>query len=525
MGGYRNMLKKQMKFTMRFFCIFTILVVAAGCSSDLESEEKQTEANHAEPQKGGEATVAYSVDISSLDPIKSSSGSDHPLLYPVYDRLISFNAELEPQPGLAEAWDIPDDTTIILHLREGVKFHDGTPFDAEAVKFNMERFDSEDSVHANGSFNSIENIEVVDPLTVKLHLNEPDATLLLALTEHGGMMVSPEAVKKYGDDYAQHPVGTGPYKLLKRVPNGELVFERFDDYWDEDNAHLDKLTIKIMTEENTRINALKSGEVDLATRLNPVSIPSLEKDPDLILEHHIALRFNKIYLNSLISPFDNKAVRLAVLHGINREELIQSVNFGYGEPAYQPFPEGYWATNEDLAFEYDPEKAKEILQEAGLEDVSFKLLTNNSAYQSSLAEAIQGQLDKVGINVEIETLELNVAVSKYYDEQTVPALLTSWVGLTEPQLTMRGLYSDTSYYFVGETPSNLETLLAQANVTYDQEERAQLIKEMSKIAVNEEALNIPLFFNPEVYAMNDRIKGVEQNLAGRIIFSKLWVEE
>lgn len=418
MKGYRIMYKQQMTFIMRVLFLFALSVVVVGCSSNSDSnDEKSADSNDGTPQKGGEVTIGYAVDVSSFDPIKSSSGSDFPFLYPVYDRLISFNEELEPQPGLAESWEIVDDTTIVLNLREGVTFHDGTPFDAEAVKFNMERFDSEDSVHANGSFSSIENIEVVDPMTVKLHLNKPDASLILALSEHGGVMVSPEAVKKHGDDYAQNPVGTGPYKMVKRVPNGEIVYERFEDYWDAENSYLDKITLKIMTEENTRINALKSGELDMVTRLSPMNIQSLESDANLELDKFVTLRFNNIYLNSTIAPFDDKAVRLAVLHGINREELIEAVSFGYGEPAYAPFPKGYWAANENLTIEYDPEKSKQILKDAGLENVSFKLLTYTDTFQTNLAEAIKGQLAEVGIDVEIETMELNTASSKFYDEK------------------------------------------------------------------------------------------------------------
>jgi len=312
--------------------------------------------------------------------------------------------------------------------------------------------------------------------------------------------------------------------MVKRVPNGEVVFERFDDYWDKGKPYLDKITIKIMTDENTRINALKSGDIDMATRLaSPSNIPSLKSDPNLIVEDDITLRFHKIYLNSLMPPFDNKAVRLAVLHGINREELIQSVNFGYGEPAYQPFPKDYWAADKEMTIKYDPEKSKKLLKEAGLENVSFKLLTNTSAYQTSLAEAIKGQLEKVGIDVEIETMELSAAVSKFYNDKSVPALLTSWVGQLDPHLTIRGLY--TGYYLVGETPDTLLPLISKANSTYDQGERAQIYKEISKVAVNEEALDIPLFFPPEIYAMNKRIKGFEQNLLGRYMFSAMWIEE
>ncbi len=361
------MYKNSIKLFIKFLLLLALSLIVVGCSSDSGSKDKSSNRSTKEtagvddstPKKGGEVVIGYSVDVSTFDPIKGGSGSDYPILYPVYDRLINFTPDLQPQSGLAESWETPDDKTLVLHLREGVKFHDGTPFDAEAVKFNIERFKSDESIYSNSNIQNVENVEVVDPLTVKIHLIEPSVSILLSLADRAGMMVSPTAVKKYGDDYAQHPVGAGPYKMVKRVPNGEVVFERFDDYWDKGKPYLDKITIKIMTDENTRINALKSGDIDMATRLaSPSNIPNLKSDPNLIVEDDITLRFHKIYLNTLMPPFDNKAVRLAVLHGINREELIQSVNFGYGEPAYQPFPKDYWAANKKMTIKYDPEKSK-----------------------------------------------------------------------------------------------------------------------------------------------------------------------
>ncbi len=151
------------------------------------------------------------------------------------------------------------------------------------------------------------------------------------------------------------------------------------------------------------------------------------------------------------------------------------------------------------------------------------MLTYTNAYQTSLAEAIKGQLEKVGINVEIETMELSAAISKFYDDKSVPALLTSWVGQLDPQLTVSGLY--TGYYFVGETPPEIASLISEASTTYDMEKRIQLYGEISKIAIADEALDIPLFFPTEIYAVNKRIKGVEQNLLGRNMFSTMWIEK
>lgn len=205
------MYKKQIKYFSIWLILLTIMVIIAGCSSESNSSDDRTKESNDDstaevinsddgtPKQGGEAVIAYYTDASSYDPILGGSGADHALLWPIYDTLISFNPELEPQPGLAESWDFPDDKTMVLHLREGVTFQDNTPFDAEAVKFNIERVNSEDSTVSD--LKNVERVEVVDSLTVKLHLKQPDSSLLLALSDRGGMMVSPTAVKKYGEDF------------------------------------------------------------------------------------------------------------------------------------------------------------------------------------------------------------------------------------------------------------------------------------------------------------------------------------
>lgn len=518
----------------RLFIMFLVFIFLIGCSSQPASDQGADENGNAgksgqeaakeEPVRGGELVMGYATDASSFDPILGNAGSDHVLLYPIYDTLIRFDKDLQPQPGLAKSWEIEDEKTIVLHLQEGVVFHDGTPFDAEAVKFNLERANSEESRVSD--LKNLESVEVVDPHTVKLHLKQPDSSIILALSDRTGMMVSPAAVKKYGKDYAQHPVGTGPFKLVSYQRNNEIRYEAFKDYWQKGLPYLEKLTVKIMPDENTRINALKSGQIDLSFPMSPANLASLEKDPSLVVESHPEVAYHKIYLNTTKPPFDNKKVRQALNYAIDREALVKAVSFGRAEPSYQPFPKGYWAHDPGITIPYDPEKAKQLLKEAGVGKVSFVMPYFPSGSYERLAQVIRGQLEKVGIEVQLQPMELTKGVSEYFQEKRHPSYLSRWTGRPDPQQTVSLIFSKDGYYNTGgQTTPELEELIKKAAATYEQEERAKLYAEIARIGILEEAMHIPLLSEPATAVMTKKVKGYQPNLLGKPNVSFLWIQK
>ncbi len=522
LGG--TALGKTFLTSIKAFLLLTIAILVIGCSAETDTNKNPSHSDKGTPQQGGEVTVAYITDATNYDPILSSSADDNPILWPIYDTLISFTSELEPAPGLAESWEFLDDTTLELQLREGVTFHDGTAFDAEAVKFNIERSISEESQVSD--LDSVEKAEVVDEKTVKIHLKQEDSSLLLALSDRAGMIVSPTAVKKSEKDFSQNPIGAGPFKLVNRVPNGEVVFEAYEDYWQEGQPYVDKLTIKIMADENTRINALKSGEIDLAVHISPGNAQSLENDVNVVLKDALPIRVRAIYLNTSMPPLDNQAVRLAVQHGIDREALIQGVNLGKGEVATQVFPKQYWAANKNMEIKYDPEKSKKLLKEAGHENVSFTLIQFAMAQEIKMAEAIKGQLAEVGIDVKLDSMEVNTGTASFFAEKKAPAFYSTWTGRPDPQITINQLFSKDSFYNPGGySTSEIESLISKAASTYDQDERATLYKEINEKAILEEAMIIPIIFEPVVSAMNQQVQGFEPNMMGKPVFSSIWLDQ
>lgn len=537
------MFQRKKWFVTSLTLMIALTIILAGCQTKSSSESAPpansssaqsssaagsaapSETPSTGPQRGGHVTIALGADISNFDPIKGSNGGDHVMLWPVYDTLVKFTPDLQAKPGLAQHWEFIDDKTLVLYLRTGVTFQDGTPFNAEAVKFNIERINAEGSTVSD--LKVIDEVEIVDDRTVKLHLNQPSPAILLAMTDRGGMMVSPTAVQQYGDDFSQHPVGAGPFKMIKHEPGGGIEYEAYADYWDKENVYLDKLSLKIIPEENSRINALRSGDIDIAAAISAQNMASLKNDSNLKLENRVSFLFLRMYVNAAMAPFDKKEVRLAVQHGINRQELIQAINFGEGEAANQAFPSGYWAHDNNVVINYDPEKSKQLLKDAGVDNVSFKLLRGPDAYSTRLAEAIKGQLEKVNITVEIEGMEPNAAVQEMLVKKTYPAMIGNWTGRADPFLTINSLYEQKSFYNVGQVSTpELDALLSEAAVTYDQNKRAELIGKISKIAILDEGYEIPLFFQPVISAMSKKVHfAEEQNLLGKALLSTLWVEQ
>jgi len=513
--------------------LLCLIMFIAGCSGNSStsgnnqssgSNEGSGSTDIGEPKKGGSISIAYDSDVSNYDPILGNSGNDHSLLYPVYDTLVNYNTELEPEPGLAKSWETPDDKTIVLKLQEGVTFHDGTPFDAEAVKFNLDRVRSDESNISDLS--SVESVEVVDTHTVKMNLKQPDSSIILALSDRSGMMVSPTAVEKFGADYAQNPVGAGPYKMAKWVRNGEIQLEAYKDYWQEGLPYLDSINVKIMPDENTRLNALKSGQVQFYWNVSPDNSQVLKNDQTVALDTKMKVAFYNIYLNTTMAPFDKKEVRQAFQHAIDREELVEALTFGEGEAAYQSFPKDYWAAKPDMTIPYDPEKSKELLKSAGLETVTFDMFVPSAPFYMRLGEAIKGQVKEAGFEINIEPMELTKGVALYFNEKQIPANLTAWTGRPDPQQTVNLLLSGAGFYNAGgETTPEREELISKAASSYDQKERAELYGQINEMTLLDEAITVPIIFTPSTAAMSPKVKGFSGTLLGKPKFSFLWLEE
>lgn len=504
--------------------LLLILLTVIGCSKETVKveEDKQPVNNTEESQSGGEITVAQGAAVQSFDPLKSVSGADYSYFYLVYNTLIDLDENAKAAPNLVKEWEFPDDKTILFHLQENVKFHDGTPFDAESVKWNLERANAEGS--NTRDLANIDSIDIIDPLTVKLNLSQPDASIILVLSDRPGTMISPTAFKKYGDDYHLNPVGTGPFKVTKHVSNQEVVYEKNAEYWKEQKPYLDKITFKVMSDPNTVMNALQAGEIQVSG-VGANSIAIFDKNPKFEVNLAEQLVYWTLHLNTSKQPLDNHKVRQAIKYAIDKEAMNQAINLGYGKVASQSFPEGYVAYNPNVKTEYNPEKAKQLLQESGVTNPEIEIIFfADVPGWDTAAEIIADQLKTIGFNVHLEPMEVNAALAKWF-EGSSPTLVASWSGRNDPLQTLSNLYAKDGATNIGKTaPPEMDELMKKARNNYDPVERANVFKEIVAVA-DEYVYSVPLFYLPEVIVTSKEVKGYKTHFIKKPDFTYLYIEK
>ncbi|HCK19249.1 MAG TPA: ABC transporter substrate-binding protein, partial [Thalassospira sp.] len=289
----------------------------------------------------GVLVVGQIAEPKSLDPAAVTAVNDFRILMNVYDGLVRYkDGTLEVEPALAESWTISDDGTVYtFSLRDGVTFHDGTPFNAEAVKYNFDRMlDESHPEHDTGPFplafffSAVEEVEVVDDLTVKFQLNAPYAPFLSNLAYPTGLIVSPTAVREDGSDFGRNPVGTGPFKFAEWESNAKVVVVRNDDYW-EDPAKLEAVVFRPITDANTRVAELMAGGIDLMVEVPPDSLTQLAGDDNFSVYEQAGPHLWFLILNLKEGPFQDKKVRQAINYAIDKKALVENVLQGTAEIA------------------------------------------------------------------------------------------------------------------------------------------------------------------------------------------------
>ncbi|MBI4271425.1 MAG: ABC transporter substrate-binding protein [Candidatus Rokubacteria bacterium] len=483
-------------------------------------------ADAAEPRRGGTLRAALRAEASTLDPHRGASGTDHMYLYPIFDTLVRFDAKMTPQPGLAASWEVPDPQTLVLKLRPNVRFHDGTPFDAEAVKFNLERGQDRKTAAVASELSKIAAIETPDALTVRLKLSAPDASLLLTFADRAGMMISPTAARKLGDQFGRNPVGAGEYRFVRWVAGSEIRYERFAEYWEPGRPYLDAVVLKIMSDGDTRVAALRSGQVDFVMEIPPQLFPVLKGERGLKTHEEISLAYWRLYLNFAKPPLDKKAVREAINYAIDRDTLVRTVMFGLAQAAVSPFPSVHWAHDTGLRpYPYDPGRAKAKLAEAGVPNgFSLDMVVEAAPEHVRRAEILQAQLGAVGIKLDIKAMELAKGVQSFFRAKSVMAANYRWTGRPDPDQTVRGMFHSTGFFNPGayKVP-RLEELLDHAKATYRQEERRRLYHQIARL-IQEEALDVPLFYGASLEAMSASVHGYQPSLLGKPMFRGVWIE-
>jgi peptide/nickel transport system substrate-binding protein len=418
-----------------------LTMIATACSGNSSKPAMNSSAPSAAatttPKSGGTLSVAINADPPKLDPSFSSALVDRQVFQSLFDKLLDIDSKGKIIPMLAEKWEVSaDQKTYTFKLRQGVKFHDGTDFNAEAVKFNFERNMDKNSTRRN-ELASVDKVTVSDPNTVVVQLKTPFAPFLSTLTDRSGMMVSPDAVKKSGEDFFNHPVGTGPFVYKERSKGNTITVEKNPNYWQKGMPYLDKIIYKVFTDSNVSLVNQKSGQVDISTNFPPTEINNMSNDPNIKVLNQAGQGYDGFHLNTSKAPFDKKELRQAVDLLVDREAIIKVVLNGAGTPAHSPFAPSQFAYGDSDKYEKpNLDKAKELLKKAGKPDgftFTLKIATSPAAQQEG--QMIQSMLKPAGITVNLEKVDFGTLLD-HAKKGNHDAVLINWSGRLDPDLNI-----------------------------------------------------------------------------------------
>lgn len=521
-----------------------IAMFAVACSSG-DSGNSGSSGDAADGEKV--VVIGLEAEPTSMDAHQLSDYNTSRTAMELYDQLVRFkDGSTEIEPGLAEKWDVSEDgLEYTFYLRQDVTFHDGTPFNAEAVKFSIDRqIDENHPFHDTGqypyadfTFGMVDRVEVVDEYEVKIILKEPFAPFLSNMAMHSASIVSPTAVEKFGEDFSSNAVGTGPYKLVKWDPGVEVILEKNEDYY-RGAPKIDRLIFKPITEPETRLAELEAGNLDLIVNVSPDEMNRLREDENVQVLEEPSMHVWWTAFNTQKEPFNDVRVRQAFNYAVNKEAIIDNILQGTGELANSPLPPIVWGHNPNVKnYPYDPEKAKQLLEEAGYGDglsVTYTIPESGSGMQQpqAMAQAIQADLAAVGVDVTIETVEWGTYLDQVFvplEESTLEMHQMSWIGDNgDPDNFLYILLSGDQWPTAGFNDSyyqndEVDELLAKARVTKDIDERTEMYERVQEI-VMEEAPWIVLDHENQTIVTSKRLKDFQLHPTGVFRFSTADVE-
>lgn len=459
---------------------------------------------------GGVLNVALNSDLTTMDPHRSTAAVDRQVYQLIYDKLVDIDESLNIVPELATEWTISDDgTEYTFMLAEGVTFHDGEPFNAEAAKYNFDRMLDPDTASPRRSeIAQITEVIAEDDYTLRLVLSQPFSPLLATLSDRAGMMVSPKAIEELGDDLARQPVGTGAFQFVEWMTSDHLTVERFDGWWQEGLPHLDQVIYRPIVDANVRLTALRTGDVDIIDQISARDVESVRNDASLEMSEIASLGFTYISLNHQVPPFDNLAIRQAVAWTIDRDAINRVIFFGTGAPAQTPIPTSSWAYDESVqVYQQDYDMARQKLEEGGMPDgFEFIMKVSNSPDAIQLAEAYQAQMEEAGIIANLELLEFGTLLD-HLNSSNYEAVSLGWSGRPDPDGNIYGYFhSEGGLNRQGYANAEVDELLEQTRAESEPSVRRELYTRAMTI-VAEEVGMIFIRFPAEIKVWRPVVQG------------------
>ncbi|QLL95553.1 glutathione ABC transporter substrate-binding protein GsiB [Pectobacterium carotovorum] len=438
-----------------------------------------------------DAVIAVGSTFTSLDPYDANDSLSQTVAKSFYQGLFGFDKDMKLVNVLADSYDVsPDGLTYTVKLHPGVKFHDGSAFNAAAVKVNLDRASNPDNrLKRYNLFKMIDKTEAVDDLTVKITLKTPFSAFVNNLAHPAAVMISPAALKQYGKEIGFHPVGTGPYRFVAWNQTDFVKVEKFNGYWKAGLPKLESITWRPVVDNNTRAALLQTGEAQFAYPIPFEQAKVLEKNDKLALVASPSILHRYISMNVTQKPFDNPKVREALNYAINKEALIKVAFSGYATPAEGPLPSSIDYSVKYHPWPYDPAKARELLKEAGYPDGFTTTLwsSHNHSTAQKVLQFTQQQLAQVGVKVQVTAMDAGQRAAevegKGVKETGVRLFYTGWSASTgEADWALSPLFATASWppaQFNTAFYSNpqVDADLANALKTTDRTEKQKLYKD------------------------------------------------
>ena len=497
--------------------------LAAVTTHDLPAAFAQT------PKKGGTLRVGFYIEAATMDPHFSGSKIDRQVYHNIYEPLVTLDTKLGIRSGLAESWQQPDPRTIVFKLRRGVKFHDGTDFNAEAVKFNFNRMKTEPKSVRKNEVASIEAVDVVDSHTVKLSLRRPDAALLATLTDRAGMMISPKVAQERGQELERNAkgAGTGPFEFVEWVRDSHLVIKRNDNYWNKQGGpYLDRVRYRPIPDDTVKLQSLQSNEIDVMDYVQPRDVAAVRADKNVVVVDVPSLAAFAYQLNHTKPPFNVKALRQAVAAALDMEQLVKGVWLNVGVPSNGPVPPTSWAYDKSiLPIKRDLAKAKAKLAEGGKTGgFTFTVTTSNIPINVQEVEVMQAQLAEAGITMKIKLVDSATQLSDG-NSKNFEMISYQWSGRPDPDGNIYQFFKTTpgtSLNWSGISNPQLDALLDKTREVSNQAERKKLYTEVVKILQDE----LPMIYTVhpiEPKAFSPRVMAYEPIPDGMMRFKDVWL--
>ncbi|MBI4492778.1 MAG: hypothetical protein HY690_08315 [Chloroflexi bacterium] len=482
-----------------------------------------------EPRMGGQLRFhpPGSAGVNAvLDPAQFFGGTDWNFGYNLFDTLTEFNEVGDVAPGLAESWDNPDPKTYVLHLRDGVKFHDGTPFDAEAAKFNLDyHLNPASKSRQVAQVDSIDAVEAVDARTLRIRLKRPSADLLVALADAAGMMVSPTARQKLGDQFVNRPVGSGPFVFVEQVRDSHVLFRRNDQYWRKDGPFLDEVRSPVIPDAVVRAGAVAAGELDFVAA-RALDVPSIRMASNVRTQDVLDYNCELYYMNLRDAVFgENKYLRQALAWALDRKALIETLLGGLAVEATQLHPPfSFWYSKQIQPYGYDPARTRELLKQGG-KPSGFKFKISGpftTPDRAAVAQAYQAQFAKVGIEAEIVALESSKWLDDLYkgNYDIVASNYSGRIGIHDSYSSM--FHSKGRFNGGVRGNKELDGLIEQAEGEYDRTRRKALYDEIIR-RVHDEVMQIYVFHSNIRLVMDRKVQGFVWVPDGKTRFRTTWL--